>query len=648
MTMSEKANIPTPLWSPALPEHRGGISGFHRRHTSLVPPSPREVFDSRPSTASEPDSEASGPKPQAVTWMSLPRKDQLAILFFSRLVDFLQIASLQAYMFYQLKSFDPGLSDAAISSQAGILQGCFTGAQVCTAVLWGKAADTWGRKVVLMIGLVGTAISCLGYGFSTTFWQAALFRAFGGAINGTVGIIRTMVAEFTKEKKYQSRAFLLLPMSFNVAGILGPVMGGLLADPAMTLPGLFGDQAAFGFEWLKSYPYALPGILNAVFLATTGVIVFLGLEETLPSARGQFDYGIDLMNQIKQSIGVGTIVAPIDYSHLETSTNSLENFEPKLITRPTANKLPFNRIWTKNVIFTLITGAFFDFHLGAFTNIWSLFLSTPRPTSNDSRSLPFVFTGGLGMPAATVGFATSILGVLGMALQVLLYPPVHARLGTLLCFRFFLILFPIAYFVAPYLAVLPSSTLAPAPAAGPAIWIGIFFVLLLAVSARTFTLPATIILLNNCSPHPSVLGTIHGIGQSVSAGFRTVGPVVGGIWYGQGLEKGVVGWAWWETAVVAAAGCVTAMWVYEGSGHEIFLEGEEDDMEEVEMQGLMKDNQREREEGVFAERQGLMGQMGGSTSLDLRDLVDDGVERGVMAGSSKGVSLEVRRSLALR
>lgn len=31
-----------------------------------------------------------------------------------------------------------------------------------------------------------------------------------------------MVAEITKEKKYQSRAFLILPMSFNVAGILGP------------------------------------------------------------------------------------------------------------------------------------------------------------------------------------------------------------------------------------------------------------------------------------------------------------------------------------------------------------------------------------------------------------------------------------------
>ncbi len=126
-----------------------------------------------------------------VTWMSLPRKDQLAILFLSRLVDFLQVASLQAYVFYQLKSFDDTLSDAQISSQAGLLQGAFTGAQVLTAFLWGKAADaSWcGRKNVLIIGLFGTAISCIGYGFATSFWAAAFWRAAGGGINGTVGIM---------------------------------------------------------------------------------------------------------------------------------------------------------------------------------------------------------------------------------------------------------------------------------------------------------------------------------------------------------------------------------------------------------------------------------------------------------------------------
>lgn len=149
--------------------------------------------ESRPST---PTSQLSVLKPAAagpVSWSSLPRKDQLAILFLARLVDFLQVASLQAYVFYQLKALDPSgnASDARISQQAGILQGCFTGAQVATAMLWGKAADAgWcGRKRVLVIGLAGTALSCLGYGFATTFFWAAFWRAFGGAVNGTVGIM---------------------------------------------------------------------------------------------------------------------------------------------------------------------------------------------------------------------------------------------------------------------------------------------------------------------------------------------------------------------------------------------------------------------------------------------------------------------------
>lgn len=41
--------------------------------------------------------------PEHVTWLSLPHKGQLFILFLCRFVDFLQVASLQAYVFYQLK-----------------------------------------------------------------------------------------------------------------------------------------------------------------------------------------------------------------------------------------------------------------------------------------------------------------------------------------------------------------------------------------------------------------------------------------------------------------------------------------------------------------------------------------------------------------
>ena len=143
------------------------------------------------------------PKAQPVTWRSLPKKGQLAILTMARLSEPLTQTSLQAYMFYQLKSFDPTASDSTISSQAGVLQASFTASQFITAILWGRAADSeWGgRKRVLLLGLFGTCLSCVGFGFSRSFAQAALFRTIGGALNGNVGVMRTMIAEIIKEKK---------------------------------------------------------------------------------------------------------------------------------------------------------------------------------------------------------------------------------------------------------------------------------------------------------------------------------------------------------------------------------------------------------------------------------------------------------------
>ena len=143
---------------------------------------------------------------------------------------------------------------------------------------------------MLMVGLIGTAVSCLGVAFATSFAQAVFWRSFGGVINGTVGIIRTMIAENVKEKKYHSRAFLILPIGFNIAALFGPgkkkpksdetnkkeggsktstlltqvfvVLGGLLSDPLNSYPRIFGSYSplggADGAQWLERFPYALP------------------------------------------------------------------------------------------------------------------------------------------------------------------------------------------------------------------------------------------------------------------------------------------------------------------------------------------------------------------------------------------------------
>ena len=175
--------------------------------------------DEAPLTSPSPSpTPAKQDKAGPVTWRDLPNKSQLAILTLARLSEPLTQTSLQAYMFYQLKSFDPSLPTSTISAQAGMLQGSFTAAQFVTAIMWGRMADSeWGgRKRVLLIGLAGTGVSCVGFGFSRTFWQAMVCRTLGGALNGNVGVMRTMISEIIKEKRFQSRAFLLLPMCFNI------------------------------------------------------------------------------------------------------------------------------------------------------------------------------------------------------------------------------------------------------------------------------------------------------------------------------------------------------------------------------------------------------------------------------------------------
>ncbi|KAK7719299.1 hypothetical protein SLS57_005798 [Botryosphaeria dothidea] len=570
--------------------HQRHGSGVHNRSVSLGRLELDQDFDM--------DTPIEHSKPPPASWANLPHKGQLAVLAFSRFVDFFQMASLQTYMVHQLKSFDPSLPDSAISHQAGVLQGSFTAAQIVTAVVWGRVADApWcGRKRVLLIGLVGTAFSCLGVGFSHTFLQATLWRMFGGAINGTIGSARTMVAE-TVEKRFHSRAFLLLPLAFNVANILGPILSGLLVEPVAAYPKLFGPASVFGgldgVEWMEKYPYAMPNLLCAILLVLEAIAVHFLLIETLASIRNSKVPLPGPMDLVKKFISRFTSPNSPRYALVDNSSegllagmddNTIElspingSEKPKMSKRPQV--LPFSRIWTANVLWVLLSIAIFDFHMGAFSSLWIVYLSTDRPESEitarfTKRSNPFIFSGGLAFEPAAIGFALAVLGIVGLFLQLSIYPWANSRFGLMRCFRYSLFLFPLAYFLAPYLSLLPSPTPAPSPATGFWVWVGISLILTLQVTARTFALPASIILLNNSSPHPSVLATIHGIGQSVSSTFRTVGPIAAGYWYGVGLEKGIVGIAWWVVAAISSFGCVASFWVRNGTGHEILLPGEE-------------------------------------------------------------------------
>lgn len=161
----------------------------------------------------------------------------------------------------------------------------------------------------------------------------------------------------------------------------------------------------------------------------------------------------------------------------------------------------------------------------------------------------------------------SYLGAIGILIQLFCYPPIQAKLGLLRSFRLSCLIFPLAYVLTPFLARLPSSsTNIKEPASGITVWAGIAFVLLLQVSARTFALPGSVILLTNAVEKKGILGTVHGCGTSLASASRAVGPVLAGALYALGLEGGVVGGVFWGMAGVAGVGAWSTWFVKEGKG----------------------------------------------------------------------------------
>ena len=53
-------------------------------------------------------------------------------------------------------------------------------AQFFTALLWGKISDRYGRRPVLLMGLIGNSISSCLFGLSKNLWWAIASRALCG------------------------------------------------------------------------------------------------------------------------------------------------------------------------------------------------------------------------------------------------------------------------------------------------------------------------------------------------------------------------------------------------------------------------------------------------------------------------------------
>ena len=366
---------------------------------------------------------------------------------------------------------------------------------------------------------------------------------------------------------FRVKALLLLPLFASAGMLVGPLIGGLLSSQR-------------GLVIAQEYPYALPNIFIAAVYAIAAVGIFFGLEETLESLHDEGSFIRRLWNKLKS-----LCIERSTYNHSYIAIESNQTFgssviDTPLTLSPTSPSLPslaparkpalaFSQIWTSNVLCTMLAHFVIAGHLGTFTNLWAIFLSGPveRP---EVQHPPIHFNGGLGWQPREVGIAMSSLGAVSVILQMVIYPKLSDRFGTIRVWRAALYVFPFSYALAPFLALVASANLGSGGTQGIWVWLAMSLVLVLFVIGRTGVTPATTMLINDCTPHPTVRGMIHTAGTVVGNLSRSTFPIIVFTIFGFGHKIGIVGLGFWCLSGLGILAVLASNWVREGSnGKEI-------------------------------------------------------------------------------
>lgn len=156
----------------------------------------------------------------------------------------------------------------------------------------------------------------------------------------------------------------------------------------------------------------------------------------------------------------------------------------------------------------------------------------------------------------TIGILYTLNGIIGMFVQFIFFPLCARRYGVLRCFQTVAVCFPFIYLITPFLVLVPESMS----------MILVYLLLMTKMILGMFAFPCTTILLTNTASSLKVLGTLNGVGVSVSAIGRAVGPALVGEAFTVGVKLGYVVIPWWILTALTVVATIPVFWIEETDG----------------------------------------------------------------------------------
>jgi MFS family permease len=169
----------------------------------------------------------------------------------------------------------------------GLMFTMFSAGSIVGSAIGGAAADKYGRRILILFGLIASATGNLILGFLDNliiFYIVALILGILGDFGGPA---RQAVVTDLLGKEKQAEGFGILRVAVNLSAVVGPVLGGIIATQS----------------------YLLLFILDAISSLITAVVVFTVIPETKP----QLAEGIERDSVIKTFKGYKEVLKDWQY-----------------------------------------------------------------------------------------------------------------------------------------------------------------------------------------------------------------------------------------------------------------------------------------------------------------------------------------------
>ncbi|HVU13200.1 MAG TPA: MFS transporter [Phototrophicaceae bacterium] len=193
---------------------------------------------------------------------------------------------------------DPNAIGIAVASLTSIYAVC----QFAVAPGLGLLSDRYGRRPVLLVCLLGSAVGYLLLGFGGALWVLFLGRAIDGLTGANNAVINAYLADIIPTDQ-RGKYFGLVGALASVSVVVGPAVGGIIAQFGYEVP--FYLAAVVGFAnlliGLFFMPESLPQERRITQINVARLNPFTGLRDVLgmPQLRwlllGMFFYTLSLL-----------------------------------------------------------------------------------------------------------------------------------------------------------------------------------------------------------------------------------------------------------------------------------------------------------------------------------------------------------------